>query len=193
MIVSRRAVAFGVLVMAALPAGCASPTPVLYTLDAAPGPVLSRGPKVVVLQDVGLAPYLDRKQIVRSSSNYHIDVESNNWWGETFTAMIGRVLAAEIDQRLPGANVFGESGAVDVTPDATVAVNIVRFDVDDNGAVVLTTQIGVTFAAGRRRDVSSGLSFTVPTRSPGISGQVMAMSTALGELADALADSLAKS
>jgi hypothetical protein len=59
--------------------------------------------------------------------------------------------------------------------------------------VVLTTQIGVTFAAGRRRDVSSGLSFTVPTRSPGISGQVMAMSTALGELADALADSLAKS
>jgi uncharacterized lipoprotein YmbA len=193
MIVSRRAMASGLLLMAALPVGCASPTPVLYTLDAVPGPVLSRGPKIVVLKDVGLAPYLDRKQIVRSSSNYHIDVESNNWWGETFTAMIGRVLTAEIDQRLPGTNVFGESGAVDVTPDATVAVSIARFDVDDNGAVILTTQIGVTFANGRRRDVSSGLSFTVPTHSPGISGQVIAMSTALGELADALAGSLAKS
>jgi uncharacterized protein len=193
MIVSRRAMASGLLLMAALPVGCASPAPVLYTLDAVPGPVLSRGPKIVVLKDVGLAPYLDRKQIVRSSSNYHIDVESNNWWGETFTAMIGRVLTAEIDQRLPGTNVFGESGAVDVTPDATVAVSIARFDVDDNGAVILTTQIGVTFANGRRRDVSSGLSFTVPTHSPGISGQVIAMSTALGELADALAGSLAKS
>ena len=190
MSVSRRAAVSGFLLMAALPAGCASPTPVLYTLDAVPGPVLSRGPKIVVLQDVSLAPYLDRKQIVRSSSDYHIDVESNNWWGETFTAMISRVLTAEIDQRLPGTNVFGESGAVDVTPDATLAVNITRFDVDNSGAVVLTAQIGVTFATSRRRDLSSSLRFSVPAPSPDISGQVMAMSTALGELADALAGSL---
>jgi uncharacterized protein len=189
MMVSRRGAA-GWLCMAALLAGCASPTPVLYTLDSVPGTVLSRGPKIVVLQDVGLAPYLDRKQIVRSSSDYHIDVETNNWWGETFTAMIGRILAAEIDQRLPGTNVFSESGAVEVTPDATVAVNIIRFDVDDSGVVVLNAQIGVTFNARRRRDVASGLHFTVPTRSPDIRGQVAAMSTALGELADALAQSL---
>jgi hypothetical protein len=51
------------------------------------------------------------------------------------------VLAAEIDQRLPGTNVRGESGAVDLTPDATVAVNIARFDVDDDGAVVLAAQM----------------------------------------------------
>jgi uncharacterized lipoprotein YmbA len=157
-----------------------------------PGPVLPRGPAVVVLQDIGLAPYLDRQQIVRSSSDYRIDVETNNWWGETFTAMIGRVLAAEIDQRLPGTDVFGESGAVSATPDATVAVNITRFDVDASGAVVLTAQVGVTFANGRRRDVTSGLRFEVPTASAGVTGQVMAMSTALGELADSLAGSLSK-
>jgi uncharacterized lipoprotein YmbA len=192
MIVSRRAFS-GLLLMAASPAGCASPTPVLYTLDAVPGPALSRGPKIVVLQDVSLAPYLDRKQIVRSSSSYHIDFDGNNWWGETLTAMIGCVLTAEIDQRLSGTNVFGESGAVDVTADATVAVNIARFDVDDNGAVVLAAQVGVTFTTSRRRDVSSGLRFTVPTRAPDISGQVMAMSTTLGNLADSLAASLTMS
>jgi uncharacterized protein len=188
---SRRAFASGLCLLAILPAGCASPTPVLYTLDPVPGRALTGGPAVVVLQDVGLAPYLDRKQIVRSSSNYHIDVESNSWWGETFTAMIGRVLTAEIDQRLPGTSVFGESGAVSVTPDATVAVNITRFDVDETGTVVLSAQIGVTFATSRRHDMSSGLSFTAPTRSPDIGGQVMAMSTALGELADALVRVLA--
>jgi uncharacterized lipoprotein YmbA len=192
MIMSRRRLGLGVLLLAAVPVGCASPSPVLYTLDAVPGPVLGPGPKIVVLQDVGLAPYLDRKQIVRSSSNYHIDVESNNWWGETFTAMIGRVLAAELDQRLPGTGVFSESGAVNVTPDATVAVNITRFDVDDSGALVLIAQIGVTFANSRRADVSSGLSFSVPTATPDVTGQVMAMSKALGELADALAASLAR-
>jgi uncharacterized lipoprotein YmbA len=192
MIMSRRRLGLGVLLLAAVPVGCASPSPVLYTLDAVPGPVLGRGPKIVVLQDVGLAPYLDRKQIVRSSSNYHIDVESNNWWGETFTAMIGRVLAAELDQRLPGTGVFSESGAVNVTPDATVAVNITRFDVDDGGNLVLVAQIGVTVAKSRRGDVSSGLNFSVPTATPDVTGQVMAMSKALGELADALAASLAR-
>jgi uncharacterized lipoprotein YmbA len=192
MIMSRRRLGLAVLLLAAVPVGCASPSPVLYTLDAVPGPVVGRGPKIVVLQDVGLAPYLDRKQIVRSSSNYHIDVESNNWWGETFTAMIGRVLAAELDQRLPGTGVFSESGAVNVTPDATVAVNITRFDVDDSGNLVLIAQIGVTFANSRRADVSSGLSFSVPTATPDVTGQVMAMSRALGELADALAAALAR-
>jgi uncharacterized lipoprotein YmbA len=192
MTVSRRAFASGLLLLAALPAGCASPSPVLYTLDAVPGPVLSSGARNVVLQDVGLAPYLDRQQIVRSSSNFHIDVESNNWWGESFTAMIGRVLAAEIDQRLPGTNVFSESGSVNVTPDATVAVNITRFDVDDSGNVVLVAQMGVTFATGRRSAVSSGLRFSVPTASSDVTGQVRAMSTALGELADAVAAALAR-
>jgi hypothetical protein len=54
----------------------------------------------------------------------------------------------------------------------------------------LTAQTGVTFASRRRRDASSGLRFAVPTQSPDINGQVMAMSAALGQLADALAGSL---
>jgi uncharacterized lipoprotein YmbA len=192
MTVTRRAFASGLCLLAVLPGGCASPTPVLYTLDAVPGPVLSGGPAVVVLQDIGLAPYLDRQQIVRSSSDYRIDVETNNWWGESFTAMIGRVLAAEIDQRLPGTDVFGESGAVSATPDATVAVNITRFDLDMSGHVVLTAQVGVEFARSGRRDVTSGLRFAVPTASPDVTGQVVAMSKALGELADAIAGDLVR-
>jgi uncharacterized lipoprotein YmbA len=191
-VLSRRAFAAGLCLLAVLPVGCASPTPVLYTLDAVPGPVLDRGPAVVVLQDIGLAPYLDRQQIVRSSSDYRIDVETNNWWGESFTAMIGRVLAAEIDQRLPGTEVFGESGAVNATPDATVAVNITRFDVDASGVVVLIAQLGVDFASGGRRPVTSGLRFEVPTTSPDVTGQVVAMSKALGELADAVAGDLVR-
>jgi hypothetical protein len=71
-------------------------------------------------------------------------------------------------------------------------VNITRFDLDDSGALVLIAQIGVTFANARRGDVSSGLSFSVPTATPDVTGQVMAMSKALGELADALASSLAR-
>ncbi|HEX3984380.1 MAG TPA: ABC-type transport auxiliary lipoprotein family protein, partial [Acidisoma sp.] len=89
MTLSRRALSGGLLALAVVPAGCSSPTPTLYTLDAVPGSVLSGGPHVVILQDVGLAPYLDRKPIVRSTSDYHIEIETNKWWGETLSAMIG--------------------------------------------------------------------------------------------------------
>lgn len=191
MMISRRGVTSALLILAALPAGCASPTPVLYTMDAVQGPVLQGGPKVVVLQDVGLAPYLDRKQIVRSSSNYHIDVETNGWWGEPFGAMIGRLLTAEIDQRLPGTGVFSESGAVSPNPDATVAINIARFDIDASGTVVLVAQVGVTFTGTGHQSSTSSLRFTVPTAGPDVTSQVAAMSAALGQLADALARMLA--
>jgi hypothetical protein len=71
--------------------------------------------------------------------------------------MIGRSACCG-DRPAPArTNVHGESGAVDVTPDATVAVNIARFDVDDDGALVLAAQIGMTFVTGRREDLSSGL------------------------------------
>ena len=94
-VITRRTTVSGLLAIALLPAACASPSPVLYTLDQVPGVTRPHGPHVVMLRDIGLAPYLDRQQIVRSSSNYRIDVEANNWWGESFGAMMIRVLTAE--------------------------------------------------------------------------------------------------
>ena len=188
--IDRRTAMKGLLAIAVLPAACASPSPVLYTLDTVPGLVRTGGPRIVELRDVGLAPYLDRQQIVRSSSNYRIDVEANNWWGEAFGAMISRVLSAEIDQRLPGTSVYSESGAISPTPDATVELNIQRFDTGSDGNIRLTAQLSVAFAHSRRRDISTNLQFTAPPPTSGPTGQVAAMSTALGQLADAVAAAL---
>ena len=68
-------------------AACSSPSPVLYTIAPASGAVQSGGPKVVALQQISLARYLERSQIVRSSENYRLDVMSNDWWGEPLGAM----------------------------------------------------------------------------------------------------------
>ena len=38
------------------------------------GPTLPAGPKIVLLKDIGLASYLDRREIVRSSEGYKLDV-----------------------------------------------------------------------------------------------------------------------
>ena len=84
------------LVVAAALATCSSPSPVLYTIAPVQGRALSGAPKVIALQQLSIARYLERSQIVASSENYHLDVMENDWWGEPLGAMLSRVLVEEL-------------------------------------------------------------------------------------------------
>jgi uncharacterized lipoprotein YmbA len=174
------------LLLAAVPVGCASPTPTLYVLAPVPGTPQSGGPATVELREIGLARYLDRSQIVRSSEGYRLDVSSNEWWGEPLGAMLNRVLVQALTQRLPGSTVFAESGAITVTAAVTVAVNIQRLDADAAGAVVLIGQVEVRGKATVTRDIH----LTVSPAAAGTAGLVEAMSRAIAQLADTIAGML---
>ena len=167
-------------------AACSSPSPVLYTIAPVQGPVQPGGPKVIVLQQISTAHYLERSQIVRSSENYRLDVMSNDWWGESLSAMLSRVLTEELGQRLPQSTVIGETGAVSASPDATVELNVQRLDEDASGNVVLQAQASVSFK-GRPGPVLRSFRFVVTPPAADIQGEVTAISTALGQLADGLA------
>jgi len=167
-------------------AACSSPSPVLYTIAPVQGPVQPGGPKVIVLQQISTAHYLERSQIVRSSENYRLDVMSNDWWGEPLSGMLSRVLTEELGQRLPQSTVIGETGAVSASPDATIELNVQRLDEDVSGNVVLQAQASVSFK-GRPGPALRSFRFVVTPPAAGIQGEVTAISTALGQLADGLA------
>ena len=175
--------------LAAVLTACSSPNPVLYTIAPVQGPVQSGGPKVIVLQQISTAHYLERSQIVRSSENYRLDVMSNDWWGEPLSAMLSRVLTEELGQRLPQSTVIGETGAVSASPDATIELNVQRLDEDASGNVVLQAQTSVSFK-GRPGPVLRSFRFIVTPPAPDIQGEVTAISTALGQLADGVASML---
>ena len=177
------------LVLATVLAACSSPSPVLYTIAPVQGPVQPGGPKVIVLQQIATAHYLERSQIVRSSENYRLDVMSNDWWGEPLSAMLSRVLTEELGQRLPQSTVIGETGAVSASPDATIELNVQRLDEDASGNVVLQAQASVSFK-GRTGPVLRSFRFVVTPPAAGIQGEVTAISTALGQLADGVASML---
>jgi hypothetical protein len=177
------------LALAAVLAACSSPSPVLYTIAPAQGQVQTGGPKVVALQQIATARYLERSQIVRSSENYRLDVMSNDWWGEPLSAMLSRVLTEELGQRLPQSTVIGETGAVSASPDATIELNIQRLDEDASGNLVLQAQASVSFK-GRGPPVLRSFRFVVTPPAAGIEGEVTAISTAVGQLADGLASML---
>jgi len=175
--------AFGLPVLAACGS---SPEPSLYTLAVRSGPSLPKGPRVVQLRDIGLPGYLDRKEIVRSSEDYKLDVRANAWWGEPLGAMLGRVLVIELSQRLPNSKVYSESGAITADPNAVVGVDIQRLDADKAGAVILLAQVAVQFNRPTR-SVARNFAITKPVATPDTAGHVAASSDAVAELADGIA------
>jgi uncharacterized lipoprotein YmbA len=170
-------------------ASCSSPSPVLYTIAPVSGATQTGGPKVVALQQISMARYLERSQIVRSSENYRLEVMSNDWWGEPLGAMLSRVLIEELGQRLPQSTIIGESGAVTASPDATIELNMQRLDEDAAGSLVLQAQASVSFK-GRGAPALRSFRVVVTPPAPGIPGEVTAISTAVGQLADGLTSML---
>jgi hypothetical protein len=172
-------------------ASCASPNPKLYTIAPVPGPVLSSAPKVIVLRSIGVPQYLARQEIVRSSENYRIDVMSNDWWGEPLDAMLGRVLIQELGDRLPHSTVYRAAGVISGTPDSSVELELQRLDMDATGQLILIAQAAVSSAA-RGPVARRGFRILVTPPSTDIAGQVAATSKAVGQMADGIAEMLAK-
>jgi uncharacterized lipoprotein YmbA len=171
-------------------AGCSSPSPALYTLSAVPGTPQPGGPRWVVLREISLARYLEREQIVRSSEGNRLDVRSNDWWGEPLGSMLSRVLVENLSQRLPGSGVLSEFGAITSESESIVELNIQRMDAGSDGMLVLLAQISVGKLRGRRNSLTRSSRITVPLTGPDTQSLVVAMSTATGQLADAIAEML---
>jgi uncharacterized lipoprotein YmbA len=174
------------LSLASFAAACSSPNPLLYTLATTPGAERRGAPKVIELRTIGLARYLERSQIVRSSEDFRLDVLGNEWWGEPLDTMLSRILSQNLTQRLPGTTIFAESGAVTAVPDAMLGVNIQRMDQARNGAVMLIAQVSVT----RRETTARTITIQVTPGGSGTPSLVAAMSEAVGQLADQVAGML---
>jgi uncharacterized protein len=175
---------FGLLAIAM--AACSSPAPSLYTIAPVQGPTQTGAPGVIVLQTIGLARYLDRSQIVKSSEANRLDVRNNDWWGEPLGAMLSRVLTEELTQRLPQSTVINEAGAVTASPDAVIEIDIRRLDEDASGSLILLAQANVNFKS-RKSSVLRNFRIVVPPSGTGTPGLVTAISAAVGQLADGLA------
>src|SRR6059058_3138553 len=70
------------------------------------------GPSVVQLREIGLARYLDRREIVRSSDGNRLELARNDWWGEPLGGLLARVLVVGLSQRLPQSNIYSEGSAI---------------------------------------------------------------------------------
>jgi uncharacterized lipoprotein YmbA len=172
------------LMLAAVPAACASPEPALYTLVAVPGTPRAGTQRVIELRKIALADYLTRTQIVRSAEHVRLDVLDDASWGERFDPMLTRILVQDLTERLPGTLVLTRNGAIADSPTSHIDINIQRLDADRSGTVVLVAQIAITGRDAGMRSVR----LVAPSPSPDTSDLVSAMSTVTAQLADSIAE-----
>ena len=81
--------------------------------------------------------------------------------------MLGRVLTEDLVERLPGAAVFSESGAISTRPDLVLEIDVQRFDTDATGTLVLLAQVAVR-RVGRAR--GGACRDAAADRAPGLAG-----------------------
>ncbi len=170
-------------------AACSSPDPKLYTVATLPGTAVSGAPRVVSLHTVGIARYLQRNQIVQTSEDYRVVLRGTDWWAEPLDAMLTRLLAQDLTERLPQTTVYTSAGAVTGSPEATVEVELSRLDLDRAGNLLLIGQASVSFKSQTSPDTRS-LRISQPLPSPGVEGQIAATSTAMAQVADEIAGML---
>lgn len=178
----RRAVLLGLLA-----SGCSSPEPAFYTLAASPGVPRPGGPRLVELRDPSIAGYLDRSEIVRGDTGFRLDMRPGERWGEPFASMLGRVLAEDLNQRLPGTTVFTSHGSLSPEPQARIEVDVPAFDLRAGGRVVLRAQVAVTRTGDKTMTRARTVQIVTTPAATGTPTLVAAMSHAVGELADAVA------
>lgn len=174
-----------------LAAGCAtSPSPVLYTLAAQPGPAIATQKLSVELRRVGLAGYLDRPELVRGTVDFRLQVNDSDRWGEPLGRMLDRILTEDLVQRLPDASVFAESGAISTHPDTVLEIDIQRLDADPGGVMVLLAQVAVRPDGKPARASTTRL--TTPIGGTGSQAHAAAMSAIVAQLADRIVTLLAR-
>lgn len=164
-------------------AGCGSTQPDYYTLSSVPGAAQGGGPLTLMVRTPGVAGYLDRDYIVRSAPGAKLKLSKDAAWGEPLADMIGQTLTLDLQQRLPGTNVFTQTGAISTQAQATVELDVSQFAQDADGHAEIIGALSVV-----RPDSGPAPSHLLHlVRSPEsstIGGMTTALSVLLGEVAD---------
>lgn len=97
---------------------------------ATPGPAVGVGP-------VSFPAYLDRPEIVHRTGDNQLHYAGAERWAEPLKTTFTRTLAENLAQQIPGDRVVLHPWPRSAVPEYQVTVNVVRFDSDAAGRVVL--------------------------------------------------------
>jgi uncharacterized protein len=133
-----------VTLLAAAVSGCDLWDGSAYVLTPVPGYTLTGAPKTVAVRPVVLPQFLQRTEIVHASDIPVMGASApSEWWAEPLDVMIGRVVAQNLIQRLPGVRVVSDPQPPFTPSDVWVELTLQRFDANPAGDALVQAQVGV--------------------------------------------------
>ena len=185
------------LLVAATACGTLAPVPDQnrhYTLSPVPP---ATAPGRPALNAVGLAPVrfppcLDRPQIVTRTGPERVEVAAFDRWAAPLDVLFARTLAEDLRDAVPAQEVLTWPWPGGAAVEWTLAVEVLRFEREQDGTAVLDARWVVSRRPGgaaveRGRTVSR-----VPSRDRQTASSVTALSRSIGDLARDLAAALAR-
>ena len=148
MTVTARSMTLGVLVSLLLVA-CGSSPPVRYFSLSPMDSALGQDPDDAITLALGplrMPDYLNRSQIVTRAGGAEIQVDEFSRWAEPLRLALHRVVSADVDGLLDGVIViaFPYDSMVRPQVDYRLLGDVIRFDADQSGRVVLELQWTIT-------------------------------------------------
>lgn len=141
----------GCLFLSLLLSACGTSPPVRYfsLSSTASGEAHDADAEVVLgVGPLRMAQYLDRSQMVTRGEGAELQVDEFSRWAEPLDVAFHRVVSTDIDNMMAGVTVisFPWESAARAQVDYRLLGDVLRFDADQSGRVVLETQWGIVAA-----------------------------------------------
>ncbi|CAL1239104.1 PqiC family protein [Candidatus Methylocalor cossyra] len=138
------------------------------------------GGPLIGLEPVRIPPYLDRPQIVTALSEQEYQLSDRHRWAERLDVSIARVMAENLSNLLPAAQVVIYPWPREPKPEFQVAIGIREFHIDPEGQARLAALWTLRFA--RAPSVSRKFSCRLPASKVDYARMVEAESQCLARL-----------
>ena len=168
-------------------AGCASTPTQYYRLAVIPGAVTNSPVLKIGMRSISIPGYLGQDGIAKAGAAYQFSTYASDVWAEPLGSMLQDVTVQELAQRLPAASVVSNSGAIAAPADLLIETNVLRFDPDSNGQVILIVQIAIKSGRNFRPWLVQTFTNTATPAAPDVANLVATMSTLWAGVIDQLA------
>ncbi len=159
-----------------------SAQPAFFALSTRDGGARTDVSRVIEVRTPTLPGYLDRHELVLRVGT-QLELARNAQWAEALPSMLARVLARDLAQRLPHAQVTIDSGHARTDPQLRIDLDVRRFDIE-GGELVLDALVALRPPTGAPTLQTLVLRRQARATTDGL---VEGMSELLGELAERIA------
>ena len=131
--------------------------------------------------------YLNRHNVIMRGQGTNLKVLKFDYWAEPLSYAVTRRIAVTLSGNINDGFIVQFPASTDVSPDYRVRGRITHFEADENGEVRLSLRWGILDRDGNFAAAPRGANFSASVEP---SDDVMAITTAMGELLDELALSI---